>query len=736
MADYRDAPGEVATKSDLRSKMATSLVRALDSQRIPYVRLLEKRQSETFDIIVVDVDVEVAQVRTHDILPVERCALLFDYEDKATPRVLALRTTFPKVPHLNLVEDANSRDLCLYEEGLEEIRRHWTPARFIHRLREWLKLTADGVLHQDDQPLEPLLSQDVGYLAVPNDFESQVEHGSTPWGVYGHEFKRGRYFVHLAKIKRAKLKFAPVLLTLPPQESGLIHRTPTTLAGLDGLLSNAGFDLKTHLVQSLRDWKNEEHFGAWAEATVLLILRVPLTRGGDSTPETLDTYAFITDTTLAKLGSAIGIWEPQGRVLATLLQPQINIPPDIVAEPLRVVHDLAPATAARLNGMAYEAGAQPAGIVIGCGALGSQVVMNLARCGIGSWHLIDGDLLLPHNVARHHLTSSLVGNNKAMALATVANTVIPRPDLFTYQPDFITSPSDINKDALVKADMIIDMSTSISLARAISCSEASPRGVSVFLSPSGNDLVVLAEDSQRQFRLHGLEIQYYRAVATEEVLANHLDTPSDRIRYSRSCRDVTSTIRQSAISIHGGLAAQVIEEVLETAEARISVYRISEQGVVAHHITPSPQTCFKRGDWTVHIDNRTIQELHHLRAQKLPRETGGILIGSFDMHYKQAFIVDVLAAPLDSVEEQTSFVRGVKGLSESLSAYRARCGEMLEYLGEWHSHPPGCPPTPSRMDIFGHAELVKEMNAEGLPAVMVIVGEGEPEVVVGEALEH
>lgn len=40
---------------------------------------------------------------------------------------------------------------------------------FLERIRNWLRLTAIGKLHEDDQPLEPLLPIGPDYVVLPED---------------------------------------------------------------------------------------------------------------------------------------------------------------------------------------------------------------------------------------------------------------------------------------------------------------------------------------------------------------------------------------------------------------------------------------------------------------------------------------------------------------------------------------------------------------------------------------
>ena len=74
------------------------------------------------------------------------------------------------------------------------------------------------------------------------------------------------------------------------------------------------------------------------------------------------------------------------------------------------------------------------------------------------------------------------------------------------------------------SDAILDMSTSVSVARMLARdTESTARRISLFLTPSGRDLVLLAEDKERGITLDALEMQYYRAVLNDRRLSGHLD---------------------------------------------------------------------------------------------------------------------------------------------------------------------------------------------------------------------
>jgi len=61
--------------------------------------------------------------------------------------------------------------------------------------------------------------------------------------------------------------------------------------------------------------------------------------------------------------------------------------------------------------------------IVGCGSVGSKVAVHLARSGVGSFALVDGDVLASGNLVRNELDWRAVGIHKAPALAARINEV-------------------------------------------------------------------------------------------------------------------------------------------------------------------------------------------------------------------------------------------------------------------------------------------------------------------------
>lgn len=738
---YFDVPGDLAKPDELAIPKARDLAICLDADEIAFAKLVECRKNGKFEAVVFDLDVEVPQVRQHPMRPSERIAATFlGPDDAIAPIVDALREDFPRVPHLNLHLQEHPRNLCLYDERWEDIKRRWTPPRFVHDVRCWLALTSKGKLHQDDQPLEPILTEYVGHIVLTHDLQN-ADQGAARLFVTAARRDENRKIFVITQATPPPDGTANIVVSVhrcPPQTHGVIHRRPATLADLASMTASAGLDLIADLRERLKNWQANDK--ALIDSHLLLAILFPKKRQHEGEVETVDIWAFFLgdatregeraggDLRIRDVGVRIGLWDRQGNQVGLLLQPDTSRRgEDVGLDVLNVAYELDRSLAATLNGTTAEDEMRLA--AVGVGALGSQLLMNLARTGFGRWTLIDHDRLMPHNVARHALGGVFVGWNKAEAVAVVANDILKGAELFTALPIDVLAPGsradDLSK-AFVEADAILDMSTSVSVARRLALDVDSPaRRLSMFLTPSGRDLVLLVEDKERAFTLDALEMQYYRAILNDERLAGHLDEADGQHRYARSCRDITSTLPHRLVALHAALGARALPDALRAPEAAVVVWRTGEDGTV-RRVDASLATVIRQntGSWTVVTDEALIAKLSALRAPKLPNETGGVLVGSFDVERRVLYLVDALPSPPDSKEWPTLYIRGCDGLASTVETLTQKTHGMIEYVGEWHSHPEGASPTASHDDFEVFAWLGELMQADGLPAVMMIVGDG------------
>jgi hypothetical protein len=157
----------------------------------------------------------------------------------------------------------------------------------------------------------------------------------------------------------------------------------------------------------------------------------------------------------------------------------------------------------------------------------------------------------------------------------------------------------------------------------------------------------------------------------------------------------------------------------------IGIWRIDEatMEVKAFVTEPLGGDTWEIGNWTIYVDQQLVEKISEARLMRLPNETGGILIGGYDLERKKIYLVDTILSPADSREYPTAYIRGTAGVEAKLAAYDLATAEHLKYVGEWHSHPKGCALGMSEDDQILFAYLDKEMQAIGLPALMLIAGD-------------
>lgn len=100
------------------------------------------------------------------------------------------------------------------------------------------------------------------------------------------------------------------------------------------------------------------------------------------------------------------------------------------------------------------------------------------------------------------------------------------------------------------------------------------------------------------------------------------------------------------------------------------------------------------------------------------RETGGILIGHYDLDGKSAIVTEATIRPKDSRAGSTWFQRGVQGLKDLLTD---RWSRGSYYVGEWHSHP-SASPAPSGNDLKEMRAISREVSYRCPKPILVIAG--------------
>ena len=730
---FCEVEGEVISTNNLKIPKAGDFAKAVEDAI--FARLVECRRTVSdHEIIVFDAEIEVGQKTVNDIRDFERIAVEFEVSDTAAPDVLALRSNFPHVPHINRRLTEFPRSLCVTEQNYNEWKLQWTGTAFVEQIRQWLALTAQGRLHAEDQPLEPLLWGSEDILILPSDLFTKGSL-SEPLSIpIVNTVNKCRVFVAERPIsidEQNPLEYVATAFQTAPLTHGIIRKSPANLYELHQFLDCGNLDLLKELIQRLKDWRSTTRVSEIAGARLILIFALPKTRHNNTSPEYTEWAAFLIPKSIGEIKNII---DPSvdfaGYNIPLISTNQSTKANDIPVCMLNPTFSLSRERAAWLNGLASRDNRKVT--AIGLGALGSQVFMNLIRAGYGEWTLIDKDFLLPHNLARHALPGLFIGDAKSRCMAELANHTISGDSIATSIVADVLNPLESSDnlqkltEAFDDADIILDASASIAVARQLVHNvDSSARRISIFLNPSGTDVVMLAEDEKRATTLDSLEMQYYRHLINEPSLKNHLLRPPERIRYATSCRDVSSTIPQDFVALQAAICSRTIHQITSDEKAFLSIWCTDEDQInVQRHMIPIKNSIScEKDEWTLRTDQGLMDKVHKARAGKLPNETGGVLIGAYDMQRKIVYVVDCIPSPPDSEEWPTVYIRGCQGLKAQVDKIKQITADQLVYIGEWHSHPPGCSVSPSQEDRQVFDWLSNCMRDNGLPPLMLIVGD-------------
>ena len=704
------------------------------------------------DAIIVDCrNDRVPSKNARGIRYVERLALVFWMDPEQAPEVRALRKSFPATEHQNSVKQGDPAWLCVYFEPWVAVARSWTGRRFLERIIVWLGDVAAGELHRADQPVEQfyftspwelVLPETVREKGVPEDQILEVRVATPASRQKG--LMTSRLLSRSAPASGAVV--SSVVVEIAPVVSGAIQQPPLTLGELASQLERRGSGLLQPLVKSLDRLAEVKGVGAQENELGLLILRVPVKRRAEGPVEVSQITAFVVEKGLGAVGAALGIFRHDaGKKRFYRAVALGSVEPvygdswrTLDIDQLATLEALDRSLARRLTDVSPTSADFP-GTLIGAGSLGSALGEIWAREAWGTWTILEPDLLKPHNVPRHRGVREEIGLPKAIAVARRMDAGAPEDSVPTKAiPEDALSQKTEVQGAIAQAALIVDASTTLHVPRILSRTETAARCSSVFFTPSGQSAVILVEDSERKVRLDALEAQYYRAILRTDWGAGHLAGHRAREFWiGAGCREITTLLSPELVSQHAGLLARRLRKLRDEPGAAIGVWDHDDANgaVTAHPVPIASSIVVTLHEWTIRWDEEIRTRVRRLRADALPRETGGVLIGFVDQIDRVIQLVDALPAPADSVEAPGAFERGLTGVAADLANIGDRTAGIVGYIGEWHSHPDGVASSPSRADYSQLIFLAHHLRDEGLPALILIVGEMIEGFAVGEAAD-
>ncbi|WP_386630391.1 ThiF family adenylyltransferase [Sulfitobacter geojensis] len=682
------------------------------------------------------------QQPAYDVRPVEPLLVIFSETD--APLVASLRPSFPFTKHTFGLEIDAPTDaqvsLCIDDRAWEDASSDYNGAEIVRRIAAWFQRAIAGNMDDELQFRDPIFLPSPASIIVGAELEEKIlKQDPRPLFlaiVHGEACSK-TYFAHAFEDApppadgKVWTPFLTVSLAREANNTGAMWHPPSNLGQLRQSVSNSENDLLVQLRDEISDlWTSLVGSDFDRLKTSNLMIHV-LIRNADS--QRYESFWLLAHESVADIAVGLGVLLPpdtdvgSDHVLRLMPGP---IDEDILTGvPLMGANSYSPFGSSLANVMSGSNSIAEHAAIVGVGSIGSQIVVHLVREGaFKNLTLIDDDQLLPHNLARHVLTSKSVSHLKTTALAKLIEDISPN-----YLVEQINSKLDLSapesdaSQAVASASVVFDFSASVGASRDLSDCTNRGRGVSAYFNPLGNAYVVLVEDDARQCDLADLEAEYYAQVAQQHHLASHLSNPKQVVVSSGQCRSVSNRLSASDAALLSAAATKSIRTALDDPMPSVFIGTVAEDGSLhnSRFEVIAKSVKVEIDDWTIRLAGNVEARLRSSRDKALPNETGGILLGIVDHKRKRIEIALALTPSADSKFAPTEFVRGVQNLRESIDRVSDRVMHQLVYVGEWHSHPMGASATPSSIDHIQLNELATDLTSENRPGVMVIIGEHE-----------
>jgi len=733
---YLNWGGDVNCSLDQCDKSVQDLHQAcLDNSSCEIIELRLDIDNQHQSIIVEFGDGSFGIDNLAGIQRVERLALTYSTDSDFCWEVRALRKDFPVTIHQNHVLEGEPRSLCLYIEPWVSIQRSWTPQLFIKRIFWWLRATAEGTIHGDDQPIEHLFfSSPYNILLPEKHFESESNtNRKLSFFSIDHEGVRTKTLIGQYSENNSK-KDAPLCLSvsvlLDSVENGPLEEYPHTLGQLQEILEQRNSSVLVPLRLAIEELAHENGIEYKNESNefVLLLLGIPRSRNGNV--EKIEIQGFVIETGIVLLGEKLSVlfkspednrWyrdafaTNEGDEWKSLQITPVNVRCYPSSKEIRNYSGLNP----------DDEG--PKGIIAGVGALGGLLAKIWKRECWGKWTYVDDDIIQAHNIVRHISTHRGIGFPKSVVVSSVVNDIHQTSE-DSASHHFVTDILSDNEklaDTINDSDLLVDATTTLHVPREVSGMDRYPRTASLFITPSGMASVMLLEDINRTVRCNSLEAQYYRAILDSEWGGNHLAGHYGRHWVGAGCREVTLSMSDELVHLHAATLARQLRKSNSQEKAKICIWDHQEDtgGITPYDITVFQSQSIQIGGWNIIWDDGFIESAKKYRAEVLPNETGGILFGIIDQKDKTISVVKACPAPENSEFTPSSFKRAAYDSTEILAECHERTGGIVTYIGEWHSHPPSYGALPSQDDIGQLKFISCELQTEGIPALMMIIAE-------------
>jgi hypothetical protein len=358
----------------------------------------------------------------------------------------------------------------------------------------------------------------------------------------------------------------------------------------------------------------------------------------------------------------------------------------------------------RASGLAHSE-AEAHWTLIGAGSVGSKIALHATRAGVAPDIIVDKSSMSPHNYARH----GTIPPSSLEAAILHRKTALLRQAIESFDQRVKGVTRDVAMSLFSNADkaaevmfpggdkrIVVNATGSIGVREALCLPEAiSKRGRVVESSLIGGDRLACLSIEGPGANPSTMDL----AMEAHKMMIDDLDyrdlafDPAvELIAIGQGCSSLTFPMTDARLS---ALTAPMAERLIAWLTSPLP-----EAGEICLGVTPEDgmgQKWLRRRiePWISVQDEtgfevRISPEAHRKIEAEVaahPRvETGGVLLGRWSDVANAFFVIDVMAAPQDSVFSRAEFRLGVEGLRPAIDYVIAKTRGAIHDVGTWHSH--------------------------------------------------
>lgn len=372
-------------------------------------------------------------------------------------------------------------------------------------------------------------------------------------------------------------------------------------------------------------------------------------------------------------------------------------------------------------------------IVWGCGALGANVAIHLARAGVSKLTLVDDKKINPGVLVRQPFYKEQCGTNKAIALKDIITKIDGKIEIDAIDSDITEILKNQNN---FDADILIDCTASnqIHLRAEKKFIEYWPQ-ISIVSMCVDNELkngIVLIIGK----KYYGAFYDCYRktfisACRNEEVKKTITNFISKESKLSfqpvPGCSEPTFTGASTDAAVLSAKLLNAASTVLSNLNIETATSIIIADNKANYEITHLKDVYLQDDyqKYSVHITDFAWQQItstinKHGNKNGRNVETGGLLYGERNDILKTICIDIATPPPKDSIATVSKFVCGIEGVAENNNEIKKDYFGIIKAIGSWHTHPQSVP-YPSDIDIAGIGTIFFQQDCNREKHLLIII---------------